>query len=361
MPTGERQFLTVANAAYSPNVVALHDSLRRVSRAPFGLRVVCMDRETERLLQALALPGVTIIPVGDVERFDPGLLDVRDGLTGGRYPLTLKAYGLRYAFEREPELGMLAFLDADMLFFDDPAPMFDELGDASILLVAHNFHPRWEKTYKFGPYNGGTVVFRRDPNASAALACWRDRIHESSFNPHPSGMIDQRYLDDWPERFEGVRVTRHPGIGLTCANSPNFKLEWRNDRPFVEGQPLVFYHYTGHELYRGVTTLRRLGLFRKDFELVRRPIPLVWGRPWRVELPEELQLWRTYMERLSEAMAVIREAEPGFRAPFEGRGRDGWRSLAQRKRNRARRRARRSARAARRVAGRTAESVGLRR
>jgi hypothetical protein len=248
-----------------------------------------------------------------------------------------------------------------MLFFDDPAPIFDELGDASMLIVAHNFHPRWDKIDKFGPYNSGNIVFRRDPNASAALSYWRDRIHESSFNPHPSGMTDQRYLDDWPERFEGVRVTRDPRIGLTCVSSPNVKLEWRDDRPLVDGQPLVFYHYTGQKLYRGVTTLRRVGLFRGEFELVRRPVPLVWERPWRVELPEELRLWHSYMERLSDAIAVIREVEPDFRAPFNGRARNGWRRLAQRKRDRARRRARRRVRGARRVAGRVAQSVGVRR
>jgi hypothetical protein len=265
---------------------------------------------------------------------------------------------LRYAFEREPELDLLTFIDADMLFFDDPGPIFDELGDASILLVDHNFHPRWDKVDKVGPYNSGTIVFRRDQNASAALAYWRDRKNEWCFNRHWNGLFsDQRYLDDWPERFDGVRATRHPGIALTCANSPNFELEWHDDRPLVDGQPLVFYHYTAHELYGGVTIPRRLGLFRRDLELVRRPVPVVWARPWRVELPEELRLWRTYMERLSEAMAAIREVEPRFNAPFDVPGRDGRRHVAQRKLKRARRRVR----AARRVAGRAAESVGLRR
>ena len=356
--TEERQFLTVGSAAYLPNVVALHDSLRRVSREPFGLRVVCTDAQIEELLQALALPGVTVIPLGDVEQFDPALLDVRHGRTRTEYSWTLKAPGLSYAFEREPELGMLAFLDADMLFFDDPAPMFDELGDASILLVAHNFHPRWDKVDKVGPYNSGSIVFRRDSNASAALSYWRDCTNEWCFNQHIDGLFgDQRFLDDWPERFEGVRITRHPGINLTCANSLNFELDWRDGRPLVEGRPLILYHYTSHELYGGVTALRRLGLFREDFELVRRPVPLVWGRPWRVERPEEMRVWQTYMERLSEAIAAIREVEPHFNAPFELPGRDGRRHLAQRKLKRARRRVR----AARRVAGRAAESVGLRR
>jgi hypothetical protein len=352
-----REFLTIGNATYAPNVLALHASLQRVSREPVGLRVVCMDAHTEELLQSLALPGLTVIPLRDVERFDPELLDVRGDRTASEYAWTLKAPSVRYAFSEEPELAALTYIDSDMLFFDDPAPLFDELGDGSVLLVAHNFHPRWEKTHKVGPHNAGTLVFRHDANAAAALAYWRDRTNEWCFHRHSDGLFaDQRYLDDWPERFEGVRVTRDPNIGLTCANSPRFELEWRDDRPFVEGRPLTFYHYTSHEIYGGVTTLRRLGFFRKDFELVRRPVPLVWGRPRRVERPEELRLWQTYMERISEAIALIRQVEPGFRAPFEGRGRDGRRHEAELKRRRARRRVR----SARRVAGRLAESVGLR-
>jgi hypothetical protein len=356
--TRERQFLTVSNAAYLPTVVALHDSLRRVSRDAFGLRVVCMDAEIERLLEALALPEVTVIPARDVEQSDPDLLEVRDGRTAGEYACTLKASSLRHVFAREQQLGTLTYIDSDMLFFDDPAPMFDELGEGSVLLIAHNFHPRWDKAYRVGPYNGGTVVFRRDSNGSAALSYWRDRSIEWCFHQQCDGLFgEQRYLDDWPERFEGVRVARHPGIGLTCASSPNFTLEWRDDRPLVQGRPLVFYHYTSHEVYGGVTTLRRLGLFRQDFELVRRPVPLVWGRPWRVDRPEEWRLWRTYMERLSDAIGVVREVEPNFQAPFEGQARDGRRRLAQRKLKRARRRVR----AVRRVAGRAAQSVGVRR
>lgn len=357
-PARERQFLTVSNAAYLPNVVALYESLRRVSRNGFGLRVVCMDAEIKGLLQALALPEVTVIPARDVERFDPALLEVRGGRTAGEYACTLKASSLRHVLAREHELDTLTYIDSDMLFFDDPAPMFDELGDGSVLLVAHNFHPRWDKAHRVGPYNGGTVVFRRDANGSAALSYWRDRSIEWCFHQQCDGLFgEQRYLDDWPERFEGVRVARHPGIGLTCASSPNFTLEWRNGHPLVEGRPLVFYHYTSHEIYGGVTALRRLGLFRRDLELVRRPVPLVWARPWRVERPEELRIWQTYMERLSDAIAVIRAVEPRFRAPFEGHGRDGRRHLAERKLKRARRRVR----AARRVAGRAAQSVGVRR
>ncbi|MGH2980536.1 MAG: hypothetical protein ACRDKV_00645 [Solirubrobacterales bacterium] len=357
-PPRERQLLTVANAPYLPNVIALHDSLRRVSRDRFGMQVVCTDAQAGELLQALALPGLTVIPLGDIEQFDPGLPDVRDQRTSEEYSWTLKAPGLRYAFEREPELDMLSFVDADMLFFDDPAPMFDELGDASILLVAHNFHPRWDKVEKVGPYNSGSIVFRRDSNALAALSYWRDRTNEWCFNQHVDGLFgDQRFLDDWPERFEGVRVTRNPGINLTCASSPNFELEWRDDRPLVDGRPVILYHYTSHEIYGGVTRLRRLGLFRDEFELVRQPVPLVWGRPWRVERPEELRLWQSYMERLSEAIAVIREVDRHFSAPFEGSRRDGRRHLAQRKLKRARRRVR----AARQVAGRAVQSVGVRR
>jgi hypothetical protein len=341
-------FVTACSANYLPNVVALHRSLREHCD-DVTLRVVALDAESDRLLGALRLPGVIPIPVADVEAFDPALGRVKEERTVAEYAWTLKAPSLAFALEREPDLPIITWLGADLLFFHDTAPMWDDLGDGSVLLVPHNFHPRWDKVKSVGPYNADTVAFRRSEEGMRALDCWRLKKTEPDSARQSRGRFDdQRLLDDWPERFEGVRVAQHPGIGLTSANSPNFRIELGGSGPTVDGQPLIFYHYTSHEIYGRLTTLRRLGLFRSYFELTRHPVPIVWGQPRRVERDEEWELWRTYMERLSEAIALIRTVSPGFNAPFEGPRRDGWRRL----RHLAARRARRRAGAPRRAVGR---------
>lgn len=311
-------FLTASTAGYLPNVLALHRSLTR-SCPSFTLRVVAMDGVTDRLLGRLALPGLTIYPVGHVEELDPALGEVKPGRSAAEYAWTLKASSLLFAFAREPDLPILTWLGSDILFFSDPEPMFTELGDASIGLVPHNFHPRWEKKLdRVGPYNADTVTFRRSAVGMAALRHWRERCIEWCYAVPKDGLFgDQRYLDDWPERFEGVHVARHPGVGLTKSNARRFTLERQPDGGMlVDGRPLVFYHYTSHRVYGGIANVRRLGLLRRDLQLTRAPVPLVWGTPARIELPEEWYLWRLYMRRLSEETARLRDLEPGYAGPF---------------------------------------------
>lgn len=328
--SAQNQFLTVSNAKYLPNVVALHRSLDAACPA-FTLRVVCMDDEAQRILMKMRLPSLVTYSVREVETYDPPLQDAKKGRTVAEYAWTLKASSLLFALDREPSLQMITWVGADILFFDDPAPMFEGLGEGSVLLTPHNFHPRWDKASGVGPYNADTVTFRRTEHGRKALEYWRDRCIEWCFFKHFNGLFaDQRYLDDWPERFAGVRVSCHPGVGLTSANTPNYSLETSGSGARVDGHPLIFYHYTSHKLYWGVTTLRRLGLFRKDFQLTSRPVPIVWGTPPRIERVEEWHLWSLYMTRLSEAMAALRVVDPTFRAPFTGAERDGRRVLAAR-------------------------------
>ena len=58
--------------------------------------------------------------------------------------------------------------------------MFDELGEASILLMPMRRGPRRreEKNEKFGRYNSGTVSFRGDDTSLEALSWWRSKILE---------------------------------------------------------------------------------------------------------------------------------------------------------------------------------------
>jgi hypothetical protein len=56
---------------------------------------------------------------------------------------------------------------------------------------------------------------------------------------------DQKYLDDWPQRFGGVVVLRHKGAGLAPWNAAQYSVAWKEGRFTVGDAPLIFFHFHG--------------------------------------------------------------------------------------------------------------------
>jgi hypothetical protein len=93
---------------------------------------------------------------------------------------------------------------------------------------------------------------------------------------------DQAYLDDWPVRFNGVVVLQHRGGGLGPWSLGSHRLGRWQGQVLVNGDPLLFYHFSG---MRPVTDwLYDAGLWRWRTPLtalVRRHIYTPYARELR--------------------------------------------------------------------------------
>src|SRR5207247_668525 len=155
--------------------------------------------------------------------------------------------------------------------------------------------------------------------ASTILDWWSDRCLEWCFKRVEDGKFcDQKYLDEWPVRFAGVRVLDEPGVGLAPWNGRSHRLHSVGDRIYVDGNPLIFYHFQSLRLYRGFTLPRRLGLASRRFHLLRDPDPLVWSvdRSYCVSPPEEALLYRPYLHELIQALNEVRSAGVDVQSGF---------------------------------------------
>jgi hypothetical protein len=307
--TQRYEFCTVLDSGYLARGLVLYRSLVERSVA-FRLRVVCMDEKTERLLEQLALPGVDVISVGELEGRDPGLRAVRPDRTIKEYCWTLKPSLVLYLLEHEPELEQLAYIDADHMFWNDPAPIYRELDGGSVLIV-----PQRTESERVGRYNAGYVLFARSEATFEILRWWRERCLE-----HCEAGIDQTgdqgYLSEWPTRFAGVRVLHHPGGGLAPWNSNQHVLGTDNGVVTVDGLPLLFFHHQSLRLYRGLQRLHRLGLLGEAYRFQPRPVPVVWSinRWYRISEEERALVWEPYVSRVAEAVRDLQALDPGFDA-----------------------------------------------
>jgi hypothetical protein len=293
-----REFCTLFDSNYLVKAVAMHRSLLRHC-ADFRLTAFCFDDEAKAILDDLGLSRLTPVALADLEAADPALLSTKGDRTPVEYCWTATPALPRYLFASRPELREVTYLDADLLFFSDPEPLFTDMGDASVLITPHRFSPEYAHQAENGIYNVQFLVFRRDGRGEEILQWWHDRCIEWCYYRLEDGKLgDQKYLDDWPERFEGVHVLRHKGGGLAPWNISQYRLEPTSEGGVaVDEDRLVFFHY--HR-----TQLRRRG-------------PHAWQPPGYEITPRQRELvYDPYLAALDEATAVVRRARPSFAAGF---------------------------------------------
>jgi hypothetical protein len=294
-----REFCTLFFSNYLVKVVAMHRSLLRHYGDRFRLTAFCFDDQAYDLLERLGLPQLDLVRLAELEAFDAELYAVKTDRTDAEYCWTSTPALSLYMFAKRPEIDMVTYLDADLMFFRDAEPLFEELGDDSIAITPHRFSPEYAHQIEHGVYCVQWVTFRRDERGLEALQWWHDRCIEWCYYRLEDGKLgDQKYLDDWPDRFEGVCVIEDKGGGLAPWNILQYRLERRGDEVFVDEDELVFFHY--HRVKVG-----RAG--RHD-----------WRPPGYKITPRQRRIvYDPYMRELDEALALIRTVEPSFDAGLE--------------------------------------------
>jgi hypothetical protein len=296
-----RAYCTVFDRHYAARGLALYRSLERHA-GDFRLYAVCLDDESKALLDRIDAERLVTVGIDEVERADPELARVRSARTAVEYAWTAVPAVCRFLLEREP---LLTYLDADLFVFSSPEPLFDELGGDSILLVPHRMHESDELTQ--GRYNVGWLTFRRDADAVAALDWWRERCLEWCHDRvEPGRFGDQKYLDEWPRRFSGVKVCANVGAGVGPWNQTSYRLEDREDGSLeLEGRPVVFFHFSGLSLHPARGPLAALASRSGAY---RRTGTLMWTIRARHRARRLDAVWAPYVERIAEAQAELVQA-----------------------------------------------------
>jgi hypothetical protein len=245
VPTPGYAFCTYFDRHYLTRGLALYESLQRHCARPFTLWILCFDDETYAILSRLNLSGVRLISQAEFEAGDDALTAAKTTRSRVEYYWTCTPSLPLYVLAHHPEVELITYLDADLYFYGDPAPIYEELGDGSILIVEHRYAPEYASLADTsGIFNVGWMSFRRDARGLACLAWWRERCLAWCYAHYEDGKFgDQKYLDDWPQRFEGVVVLQHKGAGLAPWNLSQYRLAWRDGRFTVDGQPLIFFHF----------------------------------------------------------------------------------------------------------------------
>ena len=293
-----REYCTLFDSRYLTKALAMYRSLE-AHATPFRLTAFTFDTTAESLLRRLRLEHLAIVPLADLEAHDTALAGVKGDRSRVEYCWTATPTLPRYLFDTRPELSEVTYLDADLLFFSDPEALFAEMGEASVLITPHRYPPEYAHHVSAGIYNVQFLTFRRTDDGIRTLEWWRERCLEWCYNRLEDGKLgDQKYLDDWPQRFRGVHVLGHPGGGLAPWNVLGHRVTSSPAGVLVDDAPLVFFHFHGLRLRRsGRHTLHPAG--------------------FHVPAATERLVYRPYLDMLEAATIEIQQVEPGFDAGVE--------------------------------------------
>lgn len=288
-----RYFCTLFDSNYLLKGLAMIHSLARHCPGT-KIYVLCMDQQVNDILGGLNLPFVKRTTLAEVENSE--LLNAKADRGVAEYCWTLSSCFTWYVMQNNPEIDLLTYVDADLLFYSDVQPLFDEIGDASIAIIEHRFTPRLRDREVNGRFCVEWDSFRRDEQGLACLTRWREQCLEWCYYRLEDGkMGDQKYLDEWPGRYSNCHILMHPGAGIAPWNYAQYRFgKDLYGRITVEGEPLIFYHFHQFQLLEN-GKFNRLSNF------------------YTSECAEPDTVYSAYEAELKNCLADVRALVPDFR------------------------------------------------
>jgi len=241
-------FCTLFDSNYLSRGLAMYQSLSRHCK-DFHLYVFTFDNKTFEVLRKFNLLNTTIISLDQFE--DKELLKVKKERSRVEYLWTCSSSIILYVLKNY-KVNSCTYLDADIYFFESPKVLIDEAKENSVIITKHRFSPRYERNDRFGIYCVQFVFFRNNKQSIKVLKWWRNACIDWCYIKKKSGKFgDQKYLDDWPERFKGIHVLQHLGGGLASWNVQQYDFYIRDTQLFGREKKtkkefkVIFYHFHG--------------------------------------------------------------------------------------------------------------------
>lgn len=289
-----RRYCTYFDHRFLDRGLAMIRSLRRVD-PDCRISVLCLSAACERVLARLREPGVTLTRLEDFEQANPDLLAIKDGRCTRDYYFTLSGCIVASALRNADPDEIVTYLDADLLFYSSPAPLFDAMEHASVGLIGHRYHWWARRLEKYGRFNVGWVSFRGDATGREAAEWWRNSCIEWCYGcVDGDRFADQKYLDHIFRKFPDVIEITHPGANVGPWNICRHSIaKGPGDAFTVDATfPLIFFHFSGlketepdvflgsHLSYLGPfsETVRR-GLYEPYVTLLKRIRAEIGGLP----------------------------------------------------------------------------------
>ena len=255
-------YVTLFDSLFLPQGLALHRSMERHIES-YTLWILCVDDVAYDVLFKLKLSNVNLLELSTLETDE--LKKVKTERTKGEYCWTLTPFAPKFVFEASQQVKRVTYLDADLWFRKNPRIIFEEFeaSGKQVLITDHAYAPEYDQSATSGQYCVQFMIFTRLAS-NTVRKWWEDRCIEWCYSRVEDGKFgDQKYLDDWPERFKKeVHVLQDKELLLAPWNASRF--------PYGRS---VVYHFHGLRLLEKNKILKSISydIPNVTFQYIYRP------------------------------------------------------------------------------------------
>jgi hypothetical protein len=237
---------TLFDQNYLLRGLTLYRSLTKHTQ-DFIFYALCLDEITYTTLTKLKLQNLKPITLNELEEWDKRLKEAKANRSQVEYYFTLSPALPLYILEHYQEVDIITYLDADLFFYQKPAPIYEELGEQSILIVEHRFSETLKHLEKNGRFNIEYQSFRNDEQGKACLNRWHKQCLTWCYDRHEGDKYaDQKYLDEWPDLYDRLVILQHKGAGIAPWNWSQYTMDTNEqNETTIDGYPLIFCHFHG--------------------------------------------------------------------------------------------------------------------
>jgi hypothetical protein len=161
----------------------------------------------------------------------------------------------------QPGVRSATYLDPDIYVFRPLDRVREGLAQAQLVLTPHvtrpllgDANPNDQALLRSGAYNLGFCSARAEPKVMDLMAWWADRCRFDCRVDLANGLFtDQKWMDLSPGLVDSLDIVREPGLNLAYWNLEGRTLARASDGWRVDGEPLVFFHFSGFDPHRPKT------------------------------------------------------------------------------------------------------------
>jgi hypothetical protein len=242
-------FCTLFDSVYLSRGLVMYNSLKEHTD-DFHLYIFAFDDLCYKILYSLNLENVTIVPLKLFENDE--LLEVKKSRSRAEYCWTCTSSSIEYVLTNY-NVPSCTYIDADLFFYNSPAVLCDELTDGKSVLITEHRYSAISRLYeqkRAGRFCVQFITFINQPDSRRVLTDWKGKCLDWCYNRYEDGKFgDQKYLDEWPEKFKNVHIMNHLGGGVAPWNVQQYQIFVDNgqylgiEKTTKTKFDLIFFHF----------------------------------------------------------------------------------------------------------------------
>lgn len=200
----------------------------------------------------------------------------------------VKPFYINYFLNTRPDIERVIYFDPDIEIFDKLTGIEEGLDNHNIVLTPHFYTPIFDKKSRTeqqmfvnGIYNLGFLAVKRSEETTKFINWWMTKLKTECFMDIQNGMfVDQLYCNMVPLYYQGVKIDKYPGYNISYWNLHERTVTQEGQNYFVNGVPLIFYHFSSLNVNDPINISR----WQDRFDLNNRPDLLDLYNKYRAQL-----------------------------------------------------------------------------